>query len=105
MASGNHSDYDGLRATPGSSASQHRGLHGEETMAQPSDVVPACPQPELRRARPSVRLKPRLAAASAGAIFLKAPPRAEAAPVNISPPAISGVLEPERSLTATLGTW
>jgi len=73
--------------------------------AQPSDVVPACPQVEPQRARPSIRLKPLLVAASAGALFLKAPPRAEAAPVNTSPPAIAGVLEPERTLTATPGTW
>jgi hypothetical protein len=73
--------------------------------AQPSDVVPACPQVEPQRARSSIRLKPLLVAASAGALFLKAPPRADAAPVNISPPAISGVLEPERTLTATPGTW
>jgi Divergent InlB B-repeat domain len=73
--------------------------------AQPSDVVPACPQAEPQRARPSIRLKPLLVAAAAGALFLKAPPRADAAPINISPPAISGVLEPERTLTATPGTW
>jgi hypothetical protein len=105
MASGNHSDYDGPRATSRGSASQHRGLHGEETMTQLFDVVRARLQAEPRRARPSVRLKPLLAAASAGALFLKAPPRAEAAPVNISPPAIAGVLEPEHTLTATPGTW
>ncbi len=74
-------------------------------MIQLFDVVRACLQAEPRRARPSVRLKPLLAAVSAGALFLKAPPRAEAAPVNTSPPAISGVLEPEHTLTATLGTW
>jgi len=73
--------------------------------SQPSDVVRACAQAEPRRARPSVRLKPLLAAASAGALLLMAPPRAEAAPINTSPPAISGVLEPEQTLTATPGTW
>ncbi len=74
-------------------------------MAQLFDVVRARLQAEPRRARPSVRLKPLLAAVSAGALFLKAPPRAEAAPVNISPPAIAGVLEPEHTLTASPGTW
>jgi len=105
MAFGNHSDYDGLRATSGGSASQHRGLHGEETMAQVFDVVRARLQAEPRPARPSIHLKPLLIAASAGALFLKAPPRAEAEPVNTSPPAIAGVLEPEHTLTATPGTW
>ena len=74
-------------------------------MTQLFDVVRARLQAEPRRARPRVRIKPLLAAASAGALLLKAPPRAEAAPVNTSPPAISGVLEPEHTLTATLGTW
>ncbi len=74
-------------------------------MTQLFDVVRARLQGEPRRARPSVRLKPLLAAVSVGALFLKAPPRAEAAPINTSPPAISGVLEPEHTLTATTGTW
>jgi hypothetical protein len=74
-------------------------------MAQLFDVVRARLQAEARPARPSIRVKPLLVAASAGALFLKAPPRAEAAPVNTSPPAIAGVLEPERTLTATPGTW
>jgi len=99
------SDCDGPRATQRGSASQLRGLHGEEPMAQLFDVFHARLQAEPRRARPAVRLKPLLVAASAGALFLKAPPRAEAAPVNTSPPAISGVLEPEHTLTATLGRW
>jgi hypothetical protein len=74
-------------------------------MAQLFDVVRARRKAEPRRARPAVRLKPLLAAVSAGALFVKGPPRAEAAPVNISPPAISGVLEPEHALSATLGSW
>ncbi|MGH2852619.1 MAG: InlB B-repeat-containing protein [Solirubrobacteraceae bacterium] len=74
-------------------------------MAQLFDVVRARLQAEPRRAHSSIRLKPLLAAASAGVLFLKAPPPAEAAPVNTSPPAISGVLEPDNTLTATLGTW
>jgi hypothetical protein len=74
-------------------------------MAQLFDVVRARLQAEPRPARPSVRLKPLLAAAFAGALFLKAAPRAEAEPVNTSPPAIAGVLEPEHTLTATPGTW
>jgi len=105
MASGNHSDHDGTRCHGGGTRPEHRGPHGEVTIAQLLDVVRARLQAEPRRERPSVRLKPLLAAVSAGAFFLKEPPRAEAAPVNTSPPAISGVLEPERTLTATTGTW
>ena len=74
-------------------------------MTQLFDVVRARLQAEPRRARPSVRIKPLLAAVSAGALFVKAPARADAAPVNTSPPAIGGVLEPEHTLTATPGTW
>jgi len=33
------------------------------------------------------------------------PSAAQAAPTSVTPPAISGVLEPERTLTATPGTW
>jgi len=105
MAFGNRSDYEDPHATSRGSASRHRGLHGEETMAQLFDVVRARLQAEPLPARPSVRLKPLLVAASAGALFLKAPPRAEAEPVNTSPPAIAGVLEPEHTLTAIPGTW
>jgi hypothetical protein len=45
------------------------------------------------------------ASCASGALLLVTPAAAEAVPVSTSPPAISGTLEPGRTLSASAGTW